>query len=62
MNQGGGDAYYNPNPLHRLIGKANESDVIVEGQTMKALIDSWAQISTISSSMQKALGVPLKRL
>ena len=44
---GGGDAYYNPNPLYRLIGKANELDVIVEGQTMKVLVDSRAQISVI---------------
>ena len=29
---------------------------------MKALIDSGAQISAISSSMQKSLRVPLKRL
>ena len=29
---------------------------------MKALIDSGAQISAISSSMQKSMGVPLKRL
>ena len=62
MNQGGGDTYYNPNPLCRLVGKANELDVIVKGQTMKALIDLGAQISAISSLMQKALGVPLKRL
>ena len=62
INQGEGDAYYNPNPLYRLIGKAKESDVIVEGQTVKALIDSGAQISAISSLIQKALGVPLKRL
>ena len=29
---------------------------------MKALIDFRAQISAISSSIQKSLGVPLKRL
>ena len=54
--QGEGGTYYNPNPLYQLIGKANESNVIFENQSMTALIDSGAQISAISSSMQKSLG------
>ena len=32
--------YYNPDPLYRLIGPANETEVNVEGVGMKALIDS----------------------
>ena len=54
----GEERYYNPDPLYHLIGPANETEVQVEGQSMKALIDSGAQISAISESMVKTLGLP----
>ena len=58
----GGREYYNPDPLYRLIGPVNETDVNVEGVGMKALIDSEAQISAISKSMAKILGLPIRKL
>ena len=42
------DKYHNPDPLLRLIGPANEATISIEGQEFKALIDSGAQLSTIS--------------
>ena len=58
----GGREYYNPDPLYQLIGPANETEVNVEGVGMKALIDSGAQISAISKSMAKTLGLPIRKL
>ena len=58
----GGREYYNPDPLYRLIGPTNETEVNVEGVGMKALIDSGAQISAISKSLVKTLGLPMRKL
>ena len=41
------DLYYNPDPLGRLVGEANESNVIVEGQETRALLDSGLQLLAI---------------
>ena len=54
--------YYNPDPLYRLIGPTNETELKIEGVRMKALIDSGAQISAISKSMAKTLGLPIRKL
>ena len=49
------DKYHNPDPLLRLIGPANEANVSVEGQKFPVLIDSGAQLSTMSESLVKIL-------
>ena len=54
--------YYNPDSLFCLIGEANETDVILNGTTLKALVDSGSQISTISESVAKLLGLKIKSL
>ena len=36
--------YYNPNPWARILGRANETDVEIDGIISKALIDSGAMI------------------
>ena len=54
--------YHNPDPLLRLIGPANEATIIIEGQEFKALIDSGAQLSTISESLVTALKLPVHKL
>ena len=46
----------------RLIGLANEATIIVEAQQILALIDSGAQISTMSKSLVQALGLPVYKL
>ena len=42
------DLYHNPDLLGQLVGEANESKVIVEGQETQALLDSGSQLSAIS--------------
>ena len=56
------EKYHNPDPLLRLIGPANEATIIVEGQEFKALIDSGAQLLTISESLVTALKLPVHKL
>ena len=41
------DLYHNPDPLGQLVGEANESKVIVEGQETSALLNSGSQLSAI---------------
>ena len=36
--------YYNPNPWARILGRANETDIKIDGIIIKALIDSGAMI------------------
>ena len=40
--------YYNSNPWVRILGRANETEVEIDGKTSKALIDSGAMISMMS--------------
>ena len=47
------DLYHNPDPLGQLMGEANESKVIVEGQEITALLDSGSQLSAISWTLVK---------
>ena len=46
----------------RLIGQANETQVKIENQKFTALIDSGAQISQLTESLVKALGLKMKQL
>ena len=56
------DLYHNPGPLGRLVGEANESKVIVEGQETRALLDSGSQLSSISWTWVKKLNLEPKQL
>ena len=56
------DLYHNPDPLFRLIGKPNESEVFVDGKKVTALIDSGSQISSISCSLAKTIKLEIKSL
>ena len=40
--------YYNTNPWARILGRANETDVEIDGITSKALIDSGGMIMMMS--------------
>ena len=51
------DLYHNPDPLGRLVGEANESNVIVEGQETRALLDSGSQLLAISWAWVKQLNL-----
>ena len=41
--------YYNPNPWARILGRAHETDVEIDGIIIKALIDSGAMILMMST-------------
>ena len=56
------EKYHNPDPLVRLIGPANEAIILVEGQEFPALIDSGAQLSTMSEALVQALKLPVHNL
>ena len=51
------DLYHNLDPLFRLVGEANKSTVIVEGQEARALLDSGSQLSAISLAWVKKLNL-----
>ena len=40
--------YYNPNPWARILGRANETEIEIDGIISKALIDSGAMILMMS--------------
>ena len=56
------DLYLNPDPLVRLIGEANETQVKLEEQNFKALADSGSMVSQVTHSLAKALKLPIKLL
>ena len=56
------ELYHNPDPLYRLIGEPNEASVIVENQKVKGLIDSGAQVSSISDKFAEELNLKVKKL
>ena len=56
------DLYHNPDPLGRLVGEVNESKVIIEGQEMRALLDTGSQLSSISWTWVKKLNLEPKQL
>ena len=56
------DLYQNPDPLLKLVGEANESIVIVEGQETRASLDSGSQLSAISLEWVKKLKLKPQQL
>ena len=56
------DRYHSPDPLLRLTGLANEATIIVEEQRFPALIDSGAQLSTMSELLEQVLKLPIHKL
>ena len=49
--------YYNPDPMVRLIGEANESMIQVNDCLVKALIDSGAQVSTMARGLAQMMNL-----
>ena len=54
--------YHNPDPILRLIGPANEVTVVVDDHEYPSLIDSGAQLTQMSLSLVKTLGLPIHAL
>ena len=54
--------YYNPNPWARILGRANETDVEIDGIISKALINSGAMISMRSKDYCYECGYKIQPL
>ena len=54
--------YYNPKPWARILGRANETDVEIDGIISKALIDSDAMILMISKDYCYECGYKIQTL
>ena len=54
------DRYHNSDPIARLIAKRNESKVMVDGIDYPGLLDSGAQMSTITTSQARKWDSKLK--
>ena len=62
LKQGSISRFHNPDPLVRLIGEPNETYANVEGLKTKVLLDSGAQLSSITSTKVKELNLEIKKL
>ena len=49
----------NPDPWARLIGRANEEKIKVNGNTVTALLDTGSQVTHISLDYCQAMGIPI---
>ena len=56
------DRYHNPEPIVRLIGKRNESKIIVDGKEYPGFLDAGAQMSTITISQARKMKHKIKSL
>ena len=56
------DLYLNPDPLVWLIGEVNKTDIKLEGQSFKALVDSGSMVSQMTNLLAKTLELPIKQL
>ena len=54
--------FLNPDPIAHLVGHSNEAPVVVDGQETTALIDSGAQVSSISVQFCKNLTLQIQPL
>ena len=54
--------FLNPDPVARLVGRANEALVVMDGCKVTALVDSGTQVSTISAGLCKELDLEIQPL
>ena len=52
--------YHNPDPIAHLVGKVNEAHIFIDD--VECLVDSGAQISTITIEFVKQLGLKIHQL
>ena len=51
--------FLNPDPWARVIGRANEEKIIVNGNTVTALLDIGSHVTHISLDYCEAMGIPI---
>ena len=51
--------FLNPDPWARLIGRANEEKITVNGNTVTSLLDTGSQVTHISLDYSQAMGIPI---
>ena len=51
--------FLNPDPWARLIGRANEEKITVNGNTVTALLDTGSQVTHISHDYCQAMHIPI---
>ncbi len=51
-----------PDPLARLIGRRNEADIWVNGLNVRALLDTGAQVTSVSDALCARLGLRIYKL
>ena len=51
--------FLNPNPWTRLIGRANEEKITVNGNIVTALLDTGSQVTYVSLDYCQAMGIPI---
>ena len=51
--------FLNPDPWARLIGRASEEKIIVNGNTVTAVLDTGSQVTHISLDYCQAMGIPI---
>ena len=49
----------NPDPWTRLIGRATEEKIVVNGKTVKTLLETGSQVTHISLDYCQAMGIPI---
>ena len=54
--------FLNPDALIRLIGPANEGPVVINGEATTALLDTGAQVSTISADYCQRQNIPIHNI
>ena len=62
QRQGSISKFHNPDPLVRLIGEPNETYAQIEGIKTEVLLDSGAQLSSITKTRVKELGLKVQQL
>ena len=51
--------FLNQDPWSRLIGRANEEKITVNGNTVTALLDTGSQVAHVSLDYCQAMGIPI---
>ena len=51
--------FLNPDPWTRLIGRANEEKITVNGNTVIALLDTRSQVTHVSLDYCQVMGIPI---